>query len=267
MARRQLVARIDRPRRLLHPHRGFPGERRRSVRLQQLVLAVRRRRPHVRRAVLGRRQSRHLVGSEKCRPLRHHARCRTEHHAAARAQHPARQSPDRPDVSRGRRQPDPVFRLQQHAGRRDDARRGVVGGKRRRRVQRPRQPMGARRRGVRVRLHHPRSAGRQHRLGVMLRKQSHAVRFAAESRPIGGAVDDHARRAAGGREIPLPLDGAARRRSVRSQHGLLRLPGDFRDEERRPELERDQSGSVDAGSGPHHLVGWHRFGQPRTICG
>ena len=38
-------------------------------------------------------------------------------------------------------------------------------------------------------------------------------------------------------QVSLPLDRSAGHRSLRSQHGLLRLPGDFQDHQRRPKLE------------------------------
>ena len=66
-------------------------------------------------------------------------------------------------------------------------------------------------------------------------------------------------------QVPLPLDAAARDRSVRSQHRLLRLPGHLQDDERRPELEGDQPRSVDAGSDAHRVVGRHRRRQPRPV--
>ena len=79
-----------------------------------------------------------------------------------------------------------------------------------------------------------------------------------EARAIGESVAAHARFAAERYEVSLPLDGAAGHRSVRSQHGLLRLPGDFPDHQRRAELERDQSGSFDAGSEVHRAFRWNR---------
>ena len=60
----------------------------------------------------------------------------------------------------------------------------------------------------------------EHRLGDLLRQQGHALGRAHGHRAIGRAVDDHARLAAERSEVPLPLDGAARDRSVRSQHRL-----------------------------------------------
>ena len=66
-------------------------------------------------------------------------------------------------------------------------------------------------------------------------------------------------------EVPLPLDGAARDRSVRSQQRLLRLQRHLQHDQRRPELAGDQSRSVDAGSDPDHAVGRHRRRQPRPV--
>ena len=80
LAGRQLAASADRTGGLLHSPPGIAGERRRSVRVEQLVLAIHRWRPLVRRAVLGRRQPRHLVGSQGCRSLRHHTRRRPDNH-------------------------------------------------------------------------------------------------------------------------------------------------------------------------------------------
>ena len=83
---------------------------------------------------------------------------------------------------------------------------------------------------------------------LVLRQQADAVGRATGDRALGLAVDDHVRFAADHVEVPLPLDGAARARSVRAQHRVLRMPGDLQDDERRPELERDQPGSLDPGS-------------------
>ncbi len=58
----------------------------------------------------------------------------------------------------------------------------------------------------------------EHRLVELLRQQAHALRPSLEGRAVGRAGDDHARRAAAGRQIPLSLDRAARHRSVRPQH-------------------------------------------------
>ena len=44
-----------------------------------------------------------------------------------------------------------------------------------------------------------------------------------------------------GDQVSVPLDPAAGHRSFRSQHRLLRLPGDFQNHERRAELVGDQS--------------------------
>jgi len=44
---------------------------------------------------------------------------------------------------------------------------------------------------------------------------------------LGQSVEAHARLAAQRAQVPLPLDAAARDRSVRPQHGVLRLPGDL----------------------------------------
>ena len=65
------------------------------------------------------------------------------------------------------------------------------------------------------------------------------TRFDAQSRPRASVSPwyPHARLRAEQGEVPLPLDAAARDRSVRSEHGVLRLPGDLQDVERRPELD------------------------------
>ena len=60
------------------------------------------------------------------------------------------------------------------------------------------------------------------------------------SRALHQPVAAHARFGAEQGEVSLPLDAAARGRSVRSQRGLLRLPGDFPHHQRRAELVRDQ---------------------------
>ena len=82
---RQLAARADRPRRLLHPHRGLADECRRGARRQQQLLGVHRRRQVVPRGQLGRRRhARYLDGSR--RQAHHgHSRWRHEHHAPTTA--------------------------------------------------------------------------------------------------------------------------------------------------------------------------------------
>ena len=69
-----------------------------------------------------------------------------------------------------------------------------------------------------------------------------------EACAIGEPVAAHARFAAERHQVSLPLDGSSGHRSFRSQHGLLRLPGDFPHHEFRPKLERHQPGPFDAGS-------------------
>ena len=60
-------------------------------------------------------------------------------------------------------------------------------------------------------------------------ERSHALRPSHEARALGEPVDSHARLAAEQAQVPLPLDAAAGDRSVRSQHGVLRLPGRIQD--------------------------------------
>ena len=63
VAGRELAARPDRARRLLHPPGGVARQRRRGARGRQFLLAVGRRRPDVPRDRLERRQPRHLVST------------------------------------------------------------------------------------------------------------------------------------------------------------------------------------------------------------
>ena len=73
-------------------------------------------------------------------------------------------------------------------------------------------------RRLRIRLHASRSRQPEHRLGVVLRQRSHAMGRAHRPRAIGQPVDPHARLRAEQGEVSLPLDAAARDRSVRSRH-------------------------------------------------
>ena len=86
-----------------------------------------------------------------------------------------------------------------------------------------------------------------------------------EARAVGEPVDPHARLAAEQAQVSLSLDAAAGDRSVRSQHGLLRLPGHLQDVEWRSELERDQPRSLDERPDARRVVGRHRRGQPRPV--
>ena len=116
--------------------------------------------------------------------------------------------------------------------------------------------MGTSTRRMRIRIHASRSEQHRHRLGELLRQHGDAMGRQVERRALGVPVDAHARLAARPAQVPLSLDAAARHRSVRSQHGLLRMPGDLQDVEPRPELDGDQSRSLDEGSVAHRLVGW-----------
>ena len=57
-----------------------------------------------------------------------------------------------------------------------------------------------------------------HRVGLLLREQADAVRREAGDRALDRAVDDFSRLAANRHQVPLPLDRAARSRSVRSEN-------------------------------------------------
>ena len=108
--------------------------------------------------------------------------------------------------------------------------------------------VGARPRRLRIRLHHSRPHRQQHRVGLLLRQRSYPLRRADQDGALGQPLAAHAGCAAQPGEVPLPLDGAARHRSVRSQHRLLRLPDDPAHHERRCELDRTESRSFDQGS-------------------
>ena len=70
---------------------------------------------------------------------------------------------------------------------------------------------------LRIGLHDSRSRRPECGVGLVLRQQGHPLRRPLEGGAVGRAVEDHPRLAAGRREVPLPLDLAARDRSVRSQ--------------------------------------------------
>ena len=113
----------------------------------------------------------------------------------------------------------------------------IARGGRRRRLQRLGQPVGPRPRRLRVGLHRSRSRRSEHRLVDVLRQQGDALRPPHEDRALGGAVACITLDAPPTRvEVPLPLDGAAGDRSVRSQQRLLRLQRDLPHHQRRPEL-------------------------------
>ena len=232
-----------------------------------------------------RRLPRHLVRSEGRHALRADRRRRRNdlHGAGPDVRAPA----ERADVPRGRRQPRAVLDLQQSPGRRHDARaehefradrqrpaRGSSAGRSRRRGRGGRGAGGGGGGGRGGRaggpawepnlggcesgFTHATARRRQHRLGLVLRQQAHAVGCATAHGAIGVARDDHVRLGAGQVEVPLPLDGAGHHRCVRAQHRLLRLPGDLEDDQRRPELDADQPGPVDAGSEHHRADRRHR---------
>ena len=139
---------------------------------------------------------------------------------------------DRPDVSRRRRRPGSVLLLQQHAGQRQHARARAC-------------------RRLRAR------AGWDHGMGgcesgftvpdtvdpnvVWASCYGNKVtRWDARYKKAHSVSpwQHHARLASQRGEIPLPLDVAAGDRSVRSQHGLLRLPGRVQDYQQRAKAGR-----------------------------
>ena len=245
-----------------------------------------------------RRQPRHLDRSEERRSLGRDRRRRHGHHDRSR---PARSAASRCRSGRcitspsttsvpywiySNRQDDgtmrgpsnaPVAGPERAVGHVAGARVAAAAARRTRRARRRWRPrrrtrrrgsraVGARHRRLRVGLHAARSDRPRHRLGEVLRQRGDALGRArpsarARSSPWMHTLDSPPNKI----EVPLPLDAAAGDRSVRSQHGLLRLPGDLQDHERRPELERDQPRSLDAGSDAHRLVGRHRRRQPRPV--
>ncbi len=93
--------------------------------------------------------------------------------------------------------------------------------------------LGAEHRRLRVRLHPSRPGRREHRVRLVLRQQAHALGRHAGHGAFGVAEHDHVRFGARRVEVPLPLDGAARVRSVRPRHGLLRVQHHLEDDQRR----------------------------------
>ena len=180
----------------------------------------------------------------------------------------ARDAADRADVPRRRGQRGAVLHLRQHAGQRHHARpqhhagdgreqrgarRRTAGGtwwRRRGRAWRSGRAVGSRARRLRVRLH----AARSRRIPTSSGRPATATKSRATTRGTRTArscqpVDAYARLAADRQPStaatgppPLAID------PFDSQHGLLRLPGDLRDHERRPELEGDQPGPFHQGS-------------------
>ena len=123
LGRRELAARADRARRLLHPHHREPGEPGRGAGGQQQLLALDRRRQVVPQRAVGRRHARYL---DRPRRQAHHrdARWRHVHHHRSRPEPgtASRDAAHRADVPRGGGQRRAVSHLRQHAGRRHDAR-------------------------------------------------------------------------------------------------------------------------------------------------
>ena len=117
---------------------------------------------------------------------------------------------------------------------------------------------------VRVRLHLSRAEQSSLRLGHLLRRARRDVRRDQRTAPLGQPVDAHARQRSGRPEVPLPVVAAAGDRLVR-QLGLLRLPGDLPHARSRPDVGRDQSGSLDRRSEPHPLLRRRRRRQPRPV--
>ena len=103
-----------------------------------------------------------------------------------------------------------------------------------------RDRMGPRHGRLRIRLHGSGSHRSEHRVGHLLWQQSDALGRAHQAGPLGEPVADTLDSPPNEVEVSLPLDVAAGHRSVRSQHGVLRLPGDLQDHERRPELDGHQ---------------------------
>ena len=125
---RELAARADRARRLLHPPRRVAGQRRRSSRRQQLASGSRPTAANVPQPSGG---AATITTSGWTR--RTPTASSITHDGGmyitdrSRPQHPARHAADRPDLSRRGRQRRAVQDLRQHAGRRHDARPGRVG--------------------------------------------------------------------------------------------------------------------------------------------
>ncbi len=118
---------------------------------------------------------------------------------------------------------------------------------------------------VRVRLHVSRAEQPSLRLGHVLRRARRDVRRAERAAPLGQPVDAHARSRSGRPEVPLPLVAAAGDRLVR-QLGVLRLPGDLPHARSRPDLGRDQPGSLDAAIPSRiRLLRRRRRRQPRPV--
>ena len=113
---------LDRPRRLLHPHRGVARECGRSAGGQQQLLAFHRRRQDFQHRPLGRRHSRHLDRSDRRRSLRGDARWRHEHHHGSRADFQLASRCPSARCTTWQWTTMSVPHLRQHAGRRHHAR-------------------------------------------------------------------------------------------------------------------------------------------------
>ena len=300
--RRELGSVADRPRRLLHPHRRQPAECRRRAGREQQLPSIERRRHDVSRVGGGCGDCHDIwIDPKDAEPLRADRRRRRDHDRSRRRTTRAcacrsGRCITSPSTTSA------VLDLQQPAGRRHDARaehespeqtrqrpaaataaaaapaaaaagRGGRGARRRRwrrrrsRRRRRRTGLGAEHRRLRVRLHDarsrptPTSSGRSCYGNKLTRWDARARARRDRSAPWIITLDSAPNLV----EVPLPLDAAARDRSVRSQHGLLRLPGDLQDVQRRPDAGRDQPGSLDAGSEHHRSVRRHRRRQPRPV--
>src|SRR5437868_2728118 len=80
---------------------------------------------------------------------------------------------------------------------------------------------------MRIRFHAAGSDRPKHRVGELLRKRSDALGRQDQACALGKSLDAFSGFAPERVEIPLSLDSAPGHRSVRPQHGLLRLPSRF----------------------------------------
>ena len=237
VARRQLAARADRTRRLLHPPRRVADQRGRGHGRQQFVLGVDRRRPDLPRdrtgaatpTTSGSTRAIRIGSSSPTTAASSSPRSTARsscasllpigqmYHVAVDNQVPYYVYSNMQDdgTMRG-----PVTQPELLAG--GYVTGGAVG-----------TPPGR----LRIGLHHSRPGRSEHRVGDVLRQQGDPLRRAHEGGAIGRPVDDHARLAAE-RRRSTAVTGPRRSRSIRSitTRVLLRLPGHLQDDQRRPEL-------------------------------
>ena len=266
----ELGSRADRPRRLLHPSRGLAGERERecsspTARLPVRSTAARRSG----RVQLGRRQSRHLVGSDESRSLR---RSRTTagitHHHAARPRHSiACTLPIGQMYHVTVDNQVPYYVYTQHAGRRHDARLDhAAAGRAAAATDARRSPAGitawaAASPASRCPIRPIRTSSGPRATATKVTRWDARTKLARSVSPwlhtLDSPPNDTKYRCHW--TAPLAIDPFDHNTVYYGCQVIFQTPT------RRPELARDQPRSVDAGSDTHRFVGRNRRRQSRAV--